>query len=798
MIDLLSKVVPSFTAHVQPNSGTATSIRPINLRGLSPDATVVLVNGKRRHRGAVVVTASSSNGLARGSQPVDISAIPAIALKQVEVLRDGAAAQYGADAIAGVVNFILRDDTDGGILEAKWGSYYEGDGDTIQVDGTYGLRLGDSGHLNFSFEFGETDGTSRTTQRDDAAALIAAGNPFVIDPVQIWGSPEISDELKLFLNMSVEAGDNAEFYAFGGYSKKRTDGTFFYRNPNNRGGTFNTGADSDGPNAGSQVRLIGDLTPEDGISCLGGYDFSTGVRDEVVIGSPEDDAALVAALADPNCWAFNELFPGGFTPFFGSDMNDVSGSTGIRGEFNNGMTYDVSLGAGRNEISFDLTDSINASLGPNTPLFFEAGFYVQLEKTVNIDVAYPIDIDAFASPLNFAAGFEYREEEFQIGVAGAKTFEAGILGNPDLSLGINQGFEARLNGFAPFRPEIAGKNDRSNIAFYIDLEADVTDAFVLGAAVRYEDFSDFGSEVTWKLSGLYHLSDSWTLRSTYATGFRAPTIGQQNFTTITTTFGPDGGLVSSGTVPPTSLPAVLRGGGQLDPETSDSYTLGVAWEPDSFSLTVDYYNIKMDDRITQSAAQVLTDEERELLKEAGFPSAGLTSFRFFTNDFSTTTQGIDVRFSMPLSFSDSGSTVLNIDGNWTETEVTSDESDLLGPTQIQQIEDGIPVYRANAALIHNADRWRALARINYYGGYDEAHLNSLGRLIEAGSQVTVDAEFGYSVTESFELVAGAQNIFDSFPEKNPFAGVTGATYSITSPVGFNGGFYYFKVRWLGF
>ncbi len=798
MLDLLSKVVPSFTAHVQPNSGTATSIRPVNLRGLSPDATVVLVNGKRRHRGAVVVTASSSNGLARGSQPTDVSAIPAIALRQVEVLRDGAAAQYGADAIAGVVNFILRDDTDGGMAEVKYGSYYEGDGDTIQVAGTYGLQLGDSGHLNISAEFSEADGTSRTVQRDDAASLIAAGNTAVINPVQIWGSPEISNEFKLFLNMAVEAGDSAEFYAFGGYSRKRTDGTFFYRNPNNRGGTFNTGADSSGPNAGSQIRLVGDLTPGDGLNCLGGYDFATGIRDEVVVGSAADDAALAAALADPNCWTFNEMFPGGFTPFFGSNMNDVSGSTGLRGEFASGLTYDISIGAGRNEISFDLTDSINASLGPDTPLFFEAGFYIQLEKTLNVDISYPIEISGFASPLNLAAGFEWREEEFQIGVAGAKTFEAGILGNPDLSLGINQGFEARLNGFAPFRPEIAGTNDRDNIAVYLDLEADVTEDFVLGAAVRYEDFSDFGSEVTWKLSGLYHVSDSVTLRSTYATGFRAPSIGQQNFSTITTTFGPDGTLVSSGTVPPTTLPAVLRGGGQLQPETSDSYTLGIAYEPENFSLTVDYYYIKMKDRITQSAAQSLTDAERAQLDQAGFSSAGLTSFRFFTNDFATRTKGLDVRFSMPLSLTDSGSTSLNFDANWTETRVTANPSGLLGPTEIQQIEDGIPAYRANLALIHNADRWRGIARLNYYGSYDEAHLNSLGRLIEAGSQITVDAEFGYNVTENLELVAGAQNLFDSFPESNPFAGATGAQYSITSPAGFNGGHYYLKVRWFGF
>ncbi len=794
MVDVLSTVVPSFTAHVQPNSGTATSIRPANLRGLSPDATLVLVNGKRRHRAAIVVTASSSNGLARGSQPVDISTIPAIAMKQVEVLRDGAAAQYGADAIAGVINFSLRDDTDGGTAEVKYGQYFEGDGETVQVSTHYGLPLGDSGHLNISGEFGEAEGTSRTVQRADAAALIAAGNTDVIDPVQIWGSPEISDELKLFLNMSVDAGENSEFYAFGGYAEKRTDGTFFYRNPNNRGGTFHTSADANGPNAGSNIRLVGDLTPGDGLSCLGGFDFATGIRDEVVIGSPEDDAALAAAVADPNCFTFNEIFPGGFTPFFGSDLSDVSGSVGFRGEFDSGLTYDLSLGAGRNEISFDLVDSINASLGPDTPFFFKAGFYVQRENTFNADFSYPVEIESFSSPLNIAAGFEWRDEMFQIGVAQAETFQAGILGNPDLSLGINQGFEARLNGFAPFRPEIAGKFSRHNVAAYLDLEADVTDNLILGGAVRFENFSDFGNETTFKLSGLFRATEMVSLRSTYATGFRAPTIGQQNFSAITTTFGPDGSLVSSGTVPPTSGPAVLRGGGQLQPETADSFSFGVAFEPDAFSLTVDYFNIQMEDRITQSGAQSLSAAEAAQLEAEGFSSAGLTSFRFFTNDFATTTQGVDVILTLPLDLTEDGITNLSVAGNWTENEVTSDPSDLLGDTQIQQIEEGIPNVRGNATLTHIGDNWHGLVRVNYYGAYDEAHLNSLGRLIEADGQFSVDIEASYRVFDNTELIIGAQNAFDSFPEDNPYAGATGAQYSITSPLGFNGGFYYAKVR----
>lgn len=797
LIDLISTYVPSLNVGVQPNSGTATSIRPMHLRGLSPDATLILVNGKRRHRSSIIVTASSADGLVLGSQPPDISTIPAIALRQVQVLRDGASAQYGADAIAGVVNFVLREDL-GGTAEVKYGQYYEGDGDTVQVAATYGIKLGERGHLNLSAEFGDVNGTSRTVQQAAAQALINAGNTAVENPVQIWGSPWLSDDYKFFMNFSVEAGENAEFYGFGGYAQRRTDGTFFWRSPDDRAGTFTASANPAGPNAGARIRLVGDLTPSDGVSCLGGINFATGVRDEVVVGSAQDTAAIAAAATDPNCFVFNELFPGGFTPFFGSDLNDISGTAGMRGAFDNGLTYDVSIGAGRNEIDFDLVDSINASLGPETPLFFKAGFNIQLENTVNIDLSYPLAVNGLASPLNIAAGFEWRNEQFQLGVGDADSFSAGILGNPTLSLGINQGFEARLNGFAPTRPEIAGKFDRENYAFYLDLEADVTEALVLGAAVRYEDFSDFGSKTTYKLSGLYHLTDDLALRSTYSTGFRAPTVGQQNFSAITTTFGPTGSLVSTGTVPPTSGAAILKGGGPLQPETSDSFTVGIGYEPGLFSITVDYFNIKMDNRITLSKNQVLTPAEAAALEAEGFSSTGLSSFRFFTNDFSSTTEGIDVVFNMPVSITAGGNTNFSLAGNWTQTNVTSfdpaDPNELLGPLQIVQLEDGLPEYRGNAMITHDQGIWRGLVRVNYFGSFKEAHLNSLARIIEAGDRVTVDAEVGVYVHKNVELILGAQNIFDTFPERNPFAAATGAAYAITSPQGFNGGFYYGKVR----
>ena len=220
--NLLRNIVPSYNVNMQPISDAATVVRPANLRGLAPDHTLVLINGKRRHRAAVIYWLG--NGVANGAQGPDISAIPSIALKQVEVLRDGAAAQYGSDAIAGVMNFILKDDTDGLEVEGKYGEYSEGDGETYMVAANLGLPLTETGFANFSFEYGESDSTSRSVQRDDAAALYAAGNTFVADPAQIWGSPEITDDIKFWGNIGIDLGNNSEAYAFGNYSTKTRRG----------------------------------------------------------------------------------------------------------------------------------------------------------------------------------------------------------------------------------------------------------------------------------------------------------------------------------------------------------------------------------------------------------------------------------------------------------------------------------------------------------------------------------------------------------------------------------------------
>ena len=412
--NLIRNVVPSYNVNSQPISDAATIVRPANLRGLAPDHTLVLINNKRRHRAAVIYWLG--NGVADGAQGPDISAIPAIAVKQVEVLRDGASAQYGSDAIAGVINFLLKDDRDGMTLQARAGGYYKGDGDTFSVSGNAGLPLGETGFLNLSFEYGETDATDRSVQRDDAAGLIAAGNTEVANPAQIWGSPEIRDDLKIFANFGIPFANGTEFYGHGNYVSKEVEGGFYFRNPNTRSAVFS--------GDGGASLLIGDLTPDDGVGCP-----SVSISNNI-----PDPSALAAVFADPNCFSFQEMFPGGFTPRFGGEVKDYAIVAGLRGTTGGGINWDLSAGFGSNEVDFFINNTVNASLGPDTPVNFDPGAYTQEETNLNFDLSYAVNDN-----LNIAAGGELREESFEITIGQLESYAIGPLAA--------QGFSAASNGF---------------------------------------------------------------------------------------------------------------------------------------------------------------------------------------------------------------------------------------------------------------------------------------------------------------------------------------------------------------
>ncbi|WP_308368296.1 MULTISPECIES: TonB-dependent receptor domain-containing protein [unclassified Microbulbifer] len=750
--NLLRNIVPSYNVNNQPISDAASLVRPANLRGLAPDHTLVLVNGKRRHRAAVI--AWLGNGVSDGAQGPDISQIPAIALQQVEVLRDGAAAQYGSDAIAGVMNFKLKDSPDGGSIEVKAGEFFEGDGTQFTVSGNYGMPFTANGFANVSFEYGSSDATDRSVQRNDAAALVEAGNTAVADPAQVWGRPEIDDDLKAVVNLGVDLDGSKEFYAFGNYGSKHVDGGFYFRNPETRGGVFALGDDP----------LVGDLDPSNGLDSCAGMSHAD-------------------AMASDECFSFQEMFPGGFTPRFGGDVTDLAGVAGVRGETDGGWNYDISAGLGYSDVDFFIYNTVNASLGPQSPTSFDPGAYTQLEKNFNIDFVKGFDV-GLASDLSLATGFEWRDEVFEITTGDQASYEIGPLAD--------QGFSAAANGFPGFGPLAGGQWSRSNIATYVDMEASILDPWLVGLAVRFEDFEDFGTTTNFKLATSVDISDSVMLRGAYSTGFRAPTPGQSNAFNVSTEFDLElGDLVNNGTIPPTNPVAQLRGGEALDPEESTNWTVGTVLSLGPVDITIDYFNIEVEDRIAPSQLYSLTQAEIDSLVASGVTSAAnLQNFRFFTNDFDTTTTGFDIVASyMTEAIGDS--TSFSLAYNKTDTKVDRFTPETVDATRVRELEEGLPESRWNLSANTLLADWRFMARVSYYDDW----FDSEDVQVYSGEYI-VDAEVGYNFGEKTSVIIGAQNLLDQTPEENPGAadGV-GNRYSQFSPFGFDGGFYYIRTRY---
>ena len=554
--------------------------------------------------------------MAYGSQGPDISAIPAIALRQVEVLRDGAAAQYGSDAIAGVMNFQLKDANSGGTLEFDTGTFQEGDGEAFNVAGNVGLPLGATGFANLSLEYGSSNPTNRSAARSDAIALLAAGNMHVAsDTPQIWGSPEVDDDLKLFGNFGYAFATGVQLYAHTNYARKQVTGGFFFRNPNTRGGVFS--AD------GGQSLLVGDR-----LWAATGMPGAGNCGPVPIVDDVPDAAGLAAVAADPNCFTLYERFPGGFTPSFGGEAQDTSLVGGIRGLTDAGFNWDASFTVGAHETDLFIRDTVNASLGYDTPTAFDLGSNRQRELGVNFDVSY-----AATDMVNIAAGAEWRDERYQTTEGEPDSWTVGPYGR-------GQGFSAGSNGFFGYGPLAAGTWSRSNVAVYGDVEiSDPDDLWTIGGALRFEHFEDFGATTNGKVSARFAF-----VRASVSSGFRAPTPGQQNGFNISTIFDPAlGDLVNNGVIPSISPVAALRGGVPLEPERSLNYTAGVVFDTGPFNFSADYFRIEVSDRIGITSNFSLRDEEIAGLLAQGVDSArDLKNFRFFTNAFDTASQGIDV------------------------------------------------------------------------------------------------------------------------------------------------------------
>lgn len=783
MLDMLQAAVPSFNVRQQPISDAASFIRPVNLRGLSSDSTLILLNGKRRHRASVI--AFQGGGVNDGAQGPDISVIPSVALKQVEVLRDGAAAQYGSDAIAGVMNFVLKDDADGGSMSVRHGEYYEGDGTQLVVDGNLGLPFTDDGFVNMSFQYKTADATSRSVQRPDAQGLIDAGNTSVNTPAQVWGNPEIDDDLTLFANVGLDLGNDKEFYMFGNYSDRVATGGYYYRNPQNRGGVFTDG---------------------DGNLLVGAMDGNAADCPNIAITAADvrtQQDYIDGVENNDNCWAFNELFPGGYTPQFTGDINDTSLTMGTRGEIKGGFLdeafYDISGSVGRNKSTYTLANTVNPSMGalnvdqPGNS--FEAGSYIQLEKAFNADLTQSVDM-GLEEPVNVATGFEWRQESFEIISGEQASWVQGPLAT--------QGFSVGSHGFAGFSPESQGINKRQSIAAYIDVEAYVTERLLLGAALRYEDFSSFGDTTNYKLTAQYQLTDELSIRGSHSTGFRAPTVGQANVVNTQTSLV-NGELIQSATYPPTHPVSAELGGVELEPEESTSYAIGLVYQTGDFFMTIDAYNIEVTDRVAQTDKVFITQTNVDNL-QGKYPSPELLlggSVTFFANDFDTKTQGIDVvaNYGMELM---GGDTKLSLAYNYNSTEV-EDAGKYTSGFKVRRLEEGIPEHRATFTVAQSWENISMFVRANYFGEWFATHadepdeFSSYGWSETVGSSYTIDAEVSYFVNDSWTLSAGANNIFDEEAQelqKNGGAySVVGAKYYESGPFDYNGGFYYVKATY---
>ena len=849
MLDIIRTLVPSFQVQRFAIADGATFVRPPQLRGMSADKILVLVNGKRRHRSALVQLSGD------GVHGPDLATIPSIALRSIEVLRDGASALYGSDAIAGVFNFNLRDSAEGGELRLQTGMYTEGNEKGYLLSLNQGFRLGENGFINISAELSDHEPTSRGTFWDWNQALSFRDSPSesaqvsglfdhdlnpatpdqqrygpdalteVYDPLsgafvtlargsdgipddtdtryadnlrfaeisdspleQIWGAPE-REAISAFINAGLELDSGAELYGWMNYSDSDSNGSFFYRFP---------------------------------------------------------VSAVMVPLRTPTGEIYNprDLYPGGFTPRFAGNVIDMSFTGGIRGEFNNGMLYDFGGRWGESTIKYTIFNTMNASLGPETPTSFRPGDLVSDESAFNADFVMPVDV-GFASDLNVAFGLEYRDEGYELVEGGLKSYEQGVYAFADpfnfetdadeAAAGQNGGsvgcfipgpqFDpASLchpgdpihnvglvgsNGFPGYRPQTASTYGRDSWAAYFDLEADITDRFLASIAGRYEDFSDFGSNFSWRLAARLQVTDTLSLRSSVNTGFRAPTPGQISSSSVFNA-AQFGAPVTTGIFPPQSAASQIFGSVPLTDETSTQFTFGIVVQPtDAFTMTLDYYFIALDDRIWVSSNFDVGPEERAQLIALGFPGADqLTRVRFFTNDMDTETSGIDLVATYNIDRG-AGNTTLSLAANVNKSKVvrrTDRQSDPTDPTPVYflqdvdvfRLENGDPDFRVNFTGRHSwGNDVSATLRGNWYGDYEVVD-RSNSQFQDMSGDVYWDVDLTWDVSDALSVTFGGNNIFKAGPDPPPdFAAFNGRPTETSTVLDWQGPYYYLRgvFRW---
>src|SRR5258707_992033 len=651
MLDTLSNLVPSFIVGQNSISDASSFVRSPSLRGLPADEMLVMLNGKRMNRSALVqVYQGGETELAFGSQGPDLNSIPSIAVKSLEILRDGASAQYGSDAIAGVLNYQFRNAPSGFQIDGRYGKYfpkdYSSDGGDGYLAANLGLPLGSQGFVNLSAEWARNEQTVRNPTRPSALAFAATYPnpapqlPHYPGPVQQWGTPP-SDSVKTFLNSGIKLDNGDQIYFFANYANIQTNESFNYRLPK-------TVTDSSG-NTFSHHPSFSDIYLDPCTSAMTG-------------------CPVGGYIQDSNTFNFSSIYPAGFTPRFYGVTQQFFGAVGYKGTNRWGINYDLSGTTAQNSLAASLKTSLNPSLGPLSPTSFYDGKFVQKENNFNLDLNYPWAVAWLASPISLAGGLEWRDENYHQLLGDQASYASDPYASQRLytctacactpaldatGKQISASQSTASNGYGGISAAVNAS--QVSYAGFLDVEADVIPNLKMGLAGRFEHYPSFGNTTLGKFQVRYKATDWLALRSTLSTGFHAPTPGQSNVETLSTTFLPGTTTqVQIGTYPVTSVDAKYYGAVPLRPEESTNLAAGIVLTPiQNMLVTIDGYSIEVRHRIGISQQFSVTEADIAKLPALAYVGPGGT-VQYYTNAFDTKTKGADLVASYPFQLGDLG------------------------------------------------------------------------------------------------------------------------------------------------
>ena len=805
MLDAVKNIVPSFFVSQNTISDASTFVRSPSLRGLPADNILVMLNGKRYNRSALVqVYSGGDTALGYGSQGADISAIPAIAIGNLQILREGATAQYGSDAIGGVLNYGLRKD-EGIEIQARYGQFFDngGDGKSYQVAGNFGTKLGDRGFVNFSAEYNKDGQTSRGATRP-VAVQFAAANPTLAaqlpnfpGPVQIWGSSP-STGYKTVLNAGYDVTDSSEIYLFANVARSRGNQSFNYRSPIAATSPLAVNDGSGVPSTRSPGRNASFSHPAYLTRCP----TTVGVT-----GCP-----VGGFVKDGNVFNFSTLYPAGFTPRFIGVNKEMYGTIGYKGEMDSGFRYDLSASLSKNTLALSMTNSLNASFGPQSQTEFEFGTLSQKELNVNLDLSYPIEA-GLASPITLSAGAEYRRETYGATEGDAQSYAAGPFASQNLYVQTGPttyvrdtvtptvNFNPAASGYGGTSPASAGNFSQKNVALYVGAETDLSEAFSIGLAGRYENYNTFGGTFVGKFNMLYKMTDWFSVRGTFGTGFHAPSPGQSNVEILTTNFVA-GNAVQTGTYQVDNAISRYFQSKDLTPEKSTNFGFGFVIKPtNNLSLTMDAYSIKVKNRIGITQTFRVTQLDINALPQLASVGVG-GDVNYFTNGFDTNTSGLDVIGTYKTDLG-SGKLNMTLAYNYNSSEVTSYNPKVISKTQIADIANFAPHHRVILSAGVEMGDFTLNARQNYYSSWS-VQADYPGQTF--GAKFTSDLDVSYTFADNYTLTFGANNLFNTKPDRiagsssNPIYALTNSTADgqiyprSGGPFGVNGGFWYGRIR----